>query len=323
MSVGCSDQQGSYSGHDKFNYHVRPEYAGLRLDHYLVLRQPTQSRSQLTNAIKSGLVTIDGINAKASRRLKTGERISGFVPEIPSVDIIPQEIEFTILFEDEQLLVISKPPHLVVHPGSGNHDQTLVNGLVYHCKTIANVGDPVRPGIVHRLDKDTSGIMVVAKRSDVHRLLVDDFKARKVKKTYHAIVHGVIAEKEGRISAPIGRHPINRKKMAIRERSGKFAVSNWCVERTYGDRWSLVRIGIETGRTHQIRVHMASIGHPVAGDSLYGAGKTNSLFPRQMLHSSELSFNHPVNRNRINIRALFWPDMANVIRVIEDYGVGK
>jgi 23S rRNA pseudouridine1911/1915/1917 synthase len=320
MSAGCSEQPDNLCCQDTFEYHIKVEHTGLRLDHYLVLQLPLLSRSQLTNSIKSGFVTVDGVLAKASRKLKAGEKVCGFLPKAAPIDILPQKIDFSILYEDEDLLVISKPPQLVVHPGSGNPDKTLVNGLVYYCENISDVGDLVRPGIVHRLDKDTSGIMVVAKKNNVHRLLVDDFKERRVKKKYFALVHGVLKDNEGRICLPIGRHPVNRKKMAVREQNGKFAVSNWRVEKTFLNRYSLVKIIIETGRTHQIRVHMAYLGHPVAGDALYGPSKVDSLFPRQMLHSSEISFNHPLKGRKISIKAPLWPDMLSVIDSLEDSG---
>ncbi len=318
MSAECSDQDEEV--HGEFKYRVLLEHAGTRLDHYLVLQRPSMSRSQLSSLIKNGTVTVNSEVVKASRRLRACDTVCGSIPEAAPIEVVPQKIEFDVLYEDEHLLLISKPPNVVVHPGSGNPDKTLVNGLVHHSQNIAAVGDSVRPGIVHRLDKDTSGIMVVAKNNVAHRLLVDAFKERRVKKTYYALVFGLMKEPQGRICAPIGRHPVNRKKMAVNEINGKFAASNWCVERTYQNRYSLVKITIETGRTHQIRVHMASLGHPVAGDSLYSSGKTDSLFPRQMLHSSELSFAHPVNEKKMKVTAPFWPDMASVLRSIEKSG---
>lgn len=320
MSTDCDEQSGGNCGPEPFEYCVHSRHAGLRIDHFLVTLLPTLSRSRLTSLIRSGFVTVDGNSVKASRKLKEGEEVRGCVPEAAPIDVLPQKIDFSILHEDEHVLVISKPPQLVVHPGSGNRDNTLVNGLVYHCNNIAGVGDSIRPGIVHRLDKDTSGVMVVAKNNEVLRLLVDDFKARRVKKKYLALVHGVMKEKEGRICAPIGRHPVNRKKMAVKEHNGKYAVSNWRVEKCYQDRFSLVKIDIETGRTHQIRVHMASVGHPVAGDTQYGSAKAGTHFPRQMLHSSQISFTHPINGNLLTIKAPVWPDMAEIIRLLEESG---
>ncbi len=274
---------------------VSPDHAGNRLDHFLVLTVPETSRSLLIQSIRLGLILVDGVKKKSSYRLKEGELVSGtlFVPPVPR--LIPQNIPLNILFEDEHILLVSKPPGLIVHPGSGNPDGTLVNALIYYCKSIAEVGDELRPGIVHRLDKDTSGIMVVAKTAESHRILVQAFKERTVKKEYIALLRGHLDRKTGRIVAPIARHPINRQKMAVCERKGRYAASNWQVTAEYKEGFSLVKIGIETGRTHQIRVHMASLGYPVAGDALYGRGGDKHLFKRQMLHAGSLSFFHPVN----------------------------
>ena len=282
---------------------------GLRPDQLLACRFAESSRSLVASSIRAGTVLVDGDVRKASYRLKPGETIHGALLQPQPLDVVAEYVEFPILYEDEDLLVLSKPPGLVVHPGCGNPRGTLVNGLLYHCRTIAEVGDAARPGIVHRLDKDTSGLMVVAKRSPVHRLLVDMFKARQVEKEYLAIVHGVPSRREGRIVAAIGRHQINRQKMAVREISGRYAASSWQVLATSDSQWSKIKVAIETGRTHQIRVHMAHIGHPVAGDALYGGGRNNTLFPRQMLHAWRLRFTHPVQHVPMQFEAPVWEDM--------------
>lgn len=283
--------------------------AGIRLDHLLVQSIPDISRSRISFSIRSGLICVDGEQRKASYKLKAGECVSGTLFEPPPLSVVPEKIDFPILFEDPFLIVLSKPPGLVVHPGSGNSRGTLVNGLVHYCEAIAGVGDAVRPGIVHRLDKDTSGVMVIAKDDSVHRQLVDAFKAREVEKEYIALVHGLLSRREGRIVAAIGRHQVNRQKMAVRETSGKYAVSNWQVVEEYGNRFSRVRVKIETGRTHQIRVHMAHLGHPVAGDVLYGPNRNNKLFPRQMLHAWKIAFTHPKTGERLSCCAPLWEDM--------------
>lgn len=286
--------------------------AGIRFDHLLVQNIPDVSRAMLITSIRSGLIQVDGEPRKPSYKLKAGERVSGMLFEQPALSVAPEKLDFPILFEDAFLLILSKPPGLVVHPGSGNNCGTLVNGLVYHCEAIAGVGDSVRPGIVHRLDKDTSGVMVVAKDANVHRQLVEAFKAREVEKEYIALVHGIFSQPQGRIVAPIGRHHINRQKMAVQEHSGKYAVSNWQVMEEYGNQYSKVRVKIETGRTHQIRVHMAYLGHPVAGDVVYGSNRNNSMFPRQMLHSRKISFTHPITGERLSSRAPLWEDMSSI-----------
>ncbi len=301
----------------RLSYTTNQDHAGLRLDHFLVLVLANLSRSQISNSIKSGAILINGTPAKAGRKLHAGDVISGFIEEQEVLSVAPQKVDFPILYEDEHLLMLSKPPGVVVHPASGNPDETLVNGLLYHCATIAAVGDPVRPGIVHRLDKDTTGVMVVAKNNHTHRLLVEAFKARTITKKYVAIVCGIPTETKKRIVAPIGRHPVKRKKMAIRHKSGKFAATNWYCVKKLGKAHALLDITLETGRTHQIRVHLASIGHPVAGDNTYGSKKLDPLFTRQMLHSSEISFIHPVTGKKLSAKARLWQDMADVIEKLE------
>ncbi len=221
------------------------------------------------------------------------------------------------MYEDSSLIVISKPPGLVVHPGSGNPQHTLVNGLLFHFTELADVGDPSRPGIVHRLDKDTSGVMVIARNSSAHQRLVQAFKDRKTEKYYLALVHGTPREKKGRIVAPIGRHPVSRQKMAVREITGRYAATNWRVERLF-DRYSLLAVKIETGRTHQIRVHLAHIKYPLAGDRVYGGNRNNKPFDRQMLHSWKLTLNHPESGEAMTFEAPLAPDFKAVIDMMEN-----
>jgi 23S rRNA pseudouridine1911/1915/1917 synthase len=243
--------------------------------------------------------------------------VSGSVVSPPAHQVHPEKIQLAVLYEDEYLLVISKPPGLVVHPGSGNPAGTLANGLVHYCGAIAGVGDSVRPGIVHRLDKDTSGLMVIAKREDVHRKLVQMFKDRAVEKEYLALVHGILDQKQGRLVAPVGRHPVHRQKMAVREMGGRYAATHWQVVKEFGGIYSLVVVGIETGRTHQIRVHMAHLGHPVVGDSLYGKRHCPKKIIRQMLHASRLRFIHPITGKKLECEAPLWPDFFEVLKDFE------
>lgn len=288
------------------------------MDHFLVRAVPEASRSTLTESVRAGLIKVDSLARKSSYCLKAGECVAGSLFVAPAMDLLPEEIPFEILFEDSYLLVLSKPPGLVVHPGSGNQAGTLVNGLLYHCQAIAGVGDDaVRPGIVHRLDKDTSGLMVVAKEEGTHRKLVDAFKARMVDKQYLALLHGILEQKTGRIMAAIGRHPVHRQKMAIRE-DGRYAATNWQVVKEFAPGFSLVRLQIETGRTHQIRVHMASIGHPVAGDNVYGCGRGKRKFPRQLLHAAQLSFTHPVTGEPLVFSDPLWPDFSLILDQLAD-----
>jgi 23S rRNA pseudouridine1911/1915/1917 synthase len=286
---------------------------GMRLDQFLSHYLPSVSRTLIISSIRKGLILVDGVHRKSSYRLKEDETLQGSVESKPEIDVLPEEMDFPILYEDDSLLLLSKPPGLVVHPGSGNHQGTLVNGLVHYCRLIAGVGDIMRPGIVHRLDKDTSGIMVIAKTETAHRLLVESFKNRRLQKEYLALLHGVLKQKTGRIVAPIGRHPVQRQKMAIRPTGGKHAASCWEVVQEFDNRFSLVKVTIETGRTHQIRVHMAHLGCPVVGDKVYGAAKDNSQFPRQLLHASRLVFHHPVTAVVVDKNAIVWPDFNEVL----------
>ncbi len=249
---------------------------------------------------------------KSSYRLKLDELVTGRVEDKAEPELLPEHVDFTVLLEDELVLVISKPPGLVVHPGAGTAHSTLAHGLLHHCRSLNSVGETMRPGIVHRLDKDTSGIMIIAKTAAMHRALVDDFKNHRVEKEYLALVHGSFADIRGRIAEAIGRHPINRQKMAVRQLGGKHAVTRYTVLEELDNRFSLLRIGIETGRTHQIRVHMAHLGHPVAGDSVYGSQRDNKAFPRQLLHAWRLSFTHP-ERGRLTVKAPLWQDFNTML----------
>ncbi len=313
----CKEKEASLgkSSRSGLNFQVTVDnaQAGIRLDQFLSHYLPLVSRALIISSIRKGLILVDGVHKKSSYRLREAETLHGSVESKAEIDIQPEEISFPILYEDDSLLLLSKPPGLVVHPGSGNHNGTLVNGLVHHCRSISDVGDTMRPGIVHRLDKDTSGIMVIAKTGTTHQLLVESFKNRRLKKEYMALLHGTLKQKTGRIVAPIGRHQVQRQKMAIKLTGGKHAASCWEVVQEFDNRFSLVKVTIETGRTHQIRVHMAHLGCPVVGDKVYGAGKDNTDFPRQLLHASRLAFHHPVTNDLVDINAHLWPDFLEIL----------
>ncbi|WP_457575318.1 RluA family pseudouridine synthase [Desulfomarina sp.] len=299
---------------DSFLFKISNRETGLRLDQFLSSQLQTVSRTRISTSIRSGLITVDNRAQKASYRLKAGETVAGTFIKPPALEVLPEKIDFTVLFEDSSLIILSKPPGIVVHPGSGNYTGTLVNGLVHYCRSITAVGDSLRPGIVHRLDKDTSGIMVAAKTEPVQMMLMDTFKNRKVKKSYLALLHGLMRDRKGRISAPIGRHPVNRKKMTVLPGRGRHAASSWEVIAESDNRFSLVKIVIETGRTHQIRVHMAHLGHPVVGDCVYGSNRKNSCFPRQLLHAHRLVLQHPVKKTMLDMTAPLWPDFVQVLK---------
>ena len=300
---------------------VSEKYSGIRLDHYLVQTAAAGlSRSLIISSIKAGLVKVNDCKVKAGYRLRPDDCITGYIEPAVSEGVpTAQPVIFDVLQEDPALLIISKPAGLVVHPGAGNPDNTLVNGLLYHYKDLSGVGDETRPGIVHRLDKDTSGVMLVARTIDSHRKLVQDFKDRRIEKRYLALLHGIPDKGNGRIVAPIGRHPINRQKMSVRESDGRYAVSNWSVKEVF-ERHCLVEVHIETGRTHQIRVHMAHIGHPVAGDQVYGSHRQNGLFPRQMLHAWKLRFNHPLSGREIAVEAPVPDDFLRIHDILGGSG---
>lgn len=296
---------------------VNTPVAGMRLDQFLALKFPGHSRSVLSTAIREGWVLVDLLTRKTSYRLKVGEQVLLDFPALPSAPgkLLAEPIDFPVLFEDEYLLFLSKPPGLVVHPGSGNPQGTLVNGLLHHCEQISTAGDPERPGIVHRLDKDTSGVMVVAKTPETHRALSTLFKNHQLQKIYLAIVCGVPPQEKGRVVAPIGRHPVRRQKMALVSQGGRYAASSWELEETFNG-FSLLRVEIETGRTHQIRVHLEGEGFPVAGDQVYGGSRRQrraELFPRQMLHASTLILTHPITGEMLNITAPLWADFQKTL----------
>ena len=312
MNRDCVDPEA-----EVFSEEVEKRFENLRLDQFLTIVFDEYSRSQLCQSIKNGAILVNGSIVKPGLRLKAGDTVSGRLAVDHPVPLpSPQDVDFAVLLEDPEFLVIAKPAGLVVHPGSGNIDRTLVNGLLFRYRDLDGVGDSSRPGIVHRLDKDTSGVMVVARTRSAHAALVDQFKNRQVEKIYLALVRGVISEPAGRIVAPIGRHPVNRQKMAIREVSGRYAASSWKRRNVYA-RHTLVEVRIETGRTHQIRVHLAHLGYPVAGDLLYSRGQKEMNFSRQMLHSWKLTFRHPKTGQPVTAVAELDQDFSSCLEQLE------
>jgi 23S rRNA pseudouridine1911/1915/1917 synthase len=298
---------------------------GLRVDVFLSQKDPTLSRSRARRLIEDGDAIVDGKPVRASHRLRSGEKVSlRKPPPVPS-EIVPEAIPLNITYEDGAILVVDKPAGMVVHPAAGNYSGTLVNALQYHCRHLSGIGGVMRPGIVHRLDKGTSGLMVVAKSDKAHRHLSDQFKGRLVSKHYTALVHGNLREDEGVVDAPVGRHPVERKKMSTASRRGKAAVTRWRVLERFGA-FTLLEAKIETGRTHQIRVHLSALGHPVAGDSVYGGSKRAVEDPalravlkklsRQALHAGRLSFAHPVTGKEMSFESPLPEDIAKVCEVL-------
>ena len=304
---------------------LAPAHAGWRLDRALADAVPTLSRERLKSLIRSGAVEAgSGAVRDPSTRVKGDERLRIAVPEPKPAHNEAQDIPLTIAFEDEHLLVVDKPAGLVVHPAAGNFDGTLVNALLHHCGgSLSGIGGVARPGIVHRIDKDTSGLLVVAKTDVAHEGLARQFAAHSIDRRYLAIVDGVPKASEGTVDAPLARSAANRKKIAIVEGSrGKRAVTHWTRIRALRDA-ALVECRLETGRTHQVRVHMASIGHPLLGDPVYGrTGKTHGKllkelgFHRQALHAAELGFTHPVTKVRLSFSSPMPSDMQELFNAL-------
>lgn len=302
---------------------VPDENEGQRLDHYLVVMVPDISRSRLSSLIRSGHVLVNGSHSKAGSRLKGGDNVEVTLPPPEPVTISPEKVEFQVIHEDEDLLVLAKPPGVVVHPASGHKKGTLVHGLLAHCGNLSGISGVERPGIVHRLDKDTSGVMVIAKSDRSHHGLVELFKTRRVKKVYHALVVGYPGILQGSISLAIGRHRSNRKKMAVLEHGGRQAETSWRVLEKFAAGLTYLEVRPQTGRTHQIRVHMAHLGHPVAGDALYGGRQQKQVceqycIKRQCLHAYSLSFEHPVTGKMMQFISPVWPDMQAVLEKLRE-----
>ena len=270
-----------------------------RVDIFLSERTTDLSRSQISNFISQGLVTVDGTPAKASYRVKSGEIIQLLIPPLPPTSLIAEDIPITVVYEDSDVLVIDKPAGMVVHPAAGNWSGTLANALLKHIPDIAGVGESGRPGIVHRLDKETSGLMMVAKNTSAHRNLSKQIKDRYISKVYTCLIRGNLKLYQGTISGNISRDTHNRKRMAVVE-SGRTAETSYKVMQIYNG-YSLVEAYPKTGRTHQIRVHFSSIGHPITGDKLYGG--TNKLLRRQFLHSTRLGFWLPSNQHYVEFES--------------------
>ena len=269
------------------------DQAGERLDAFLARSVENLSRSGAQHLIQEGCVLRMGKPGKKNDKLNIGDEISLTLPEPKEVDILPVQMELDIVYEDDDLLVINKPKGLVVHPAAGHENDTLVNGLLYALgDRLSGINGELRPGIVHRIDKDTSGLLAVAKNDFAHAVLASQLKDHTMARTYEAVVCGNFREDSGTVDAPIGRHPTDRKKMCIAKRDGRDAVTHWEVIKRYRG-YTHIRCKLETGRTHQIRVHMASIGHPILGDAVYGHKKPELGQESQCLHAGALCFRHP------------------------------
>lgn len=313
-----------------FTILVHKHESGTRLDTLLTSRIDDFSRSHGAHLILKGSIRVDGMVKKPGYRVKPGDEISVFIPPPKPVDFKPEPIKIDILYEDKHLIVVNKNPGIVVHPAPGHYSGTLVNALLYHCPDLEGIGAELRPGIVHRLDQDTSGAIVIAKGNRSHRNLASQFKSRKVKKNYLALVYGDMESESGVISFAIGRHPVDRKKMSIQSRKGRTAETRWQARERFSG-FTLLDLILKTGRTHQIRVHCAAIHHPIVGDSVYCGRKVRKKLAqemnmsgaidavavsRQMLHAWRLEFTHPITQEYLSIEAPIPKDMADLIDML-------
>jgi 23S rRNA pseudouridine1911/1915/1917 synthase len=310
----------------EFSFRADAIYRGIRLDVFLAERLPDCSRSFAGQLIAGERVKVNGQTRKPGYRLKAGDTVSGCIPAPKPSGFLPEPLPLHILYEDPDIVVIDKPPGLVVHPAPGHDSGTLVNALLFHCPDLGAIGEELRPGIVHRLDKDTSGTLVVAKNAAALEQLASQFKNRLVRKDYLALVHGEMTADRGKIRMPIGRHPVDRKRMSTQSRKGREAETGWRVARRLGG-FTLLELRLKTGRTHQIRVHCAAIGRPIIGDPGYGRRRSTQdpvhiqalLAPvrRQMLHAWRLEINHPVTGERMRFESPLPEDMERLIAELE------
>jgi 23S rRNA pseudouridine1911/1915/1917 synthase len=293
---------------------VSSEQARQRLDRVLAEALPAFSRARLQTLIRDGFVSLNGKPPRPRDLVRTGDTVELREPELEKMEAQPEQIKLDVIFEDDDLLVLNKPAGIVMHPGAGHQAHTLVNALLAHCQNLSGIGGKERPGIVHRLDKETSGALVVAKNDATHRDLSSQFAARTMTKIYLALVAGILRKTSGVIDKAIARHPVHRQRMSIARRQGRSAKTEYRVIRS-GDEISLVECILHSGRTHQIRVHLHHLGHPVLGDKLYG-GKRAGDYPRQMLHAWKLAFRHPRSGDEMSFEAPVPRDFADAMRQI-------
>ncbi|WNB90469.1 RluA family pseudouridine synthase [Bacillus sp. NEB1478] len=300
---------------NKFEYTVTTEQEGNRIDKVLSDVQDEWSRSQIQNWIKEKQVIVNSKPIKSNYKCQNGDFVEIDIPEPQELDVVPEEMELDIVYEDSDVLVVNKPRGMVVHPAPGHHSGTLVNGLMAHCKDLSGINGVLRPGIVHRIDKDTSGLLMVAKNDIAHESLVDQLKDKTTTRKYKAIVHGVMPHDHGTIDAPIGRDKSDRQKMTVTDDNSRNAVTHFNVIKRFKD-FTFVECQLETGRTHQIRVHMKYIGFPLAGDPKYGPSKTLPI-EGQALHAQTLGFDHPRKGEYMEFEREIPQDMVELLDLLE------
>ncbi len=283
---------------------IEEEYDDIRIDKVLAAYLTELSRTYIQKLIDNGNVTLSGRTLKANFKVSAGQEVEVLLPEPETLKVEPENIPLDILYEDSDVIVVNKPKNMVVHPAAGHYSGTLVNALLYHCKdSLSGINGIMRPGIVHRIDKDTTGALVVCKNDTAHQALAAMLKEHSITRKYEAIVYQAFKEPEGRIEGPIGRHPTERTKMAINYKNGKDAVTNYRVLENLGTGYAHIECRLETGRTHQIRVHMASIHHPLVGDTVYGPAKDSFGLEGQTLHARVLGFVHPTTKEYMEFEA--------------------
>ena len=299
---------------------IENDFINTRLDKAISQKNENYSRVAIQRMIEEGNILVNGKKAKASYKLQLNDKITIEEPEVKESKIEAEDIPLNIVYEDSDILVVNKQKGLVVHPGNGNLDGTLANAVMAHCKdSLSGIGGELRPGIVHRLDKDTSGLLIIAKNDKAHIKMSEQIKDRKVKKTYIALVRGIISENEATINMPIGRSTKDRKKMAV-TKNGKEAITHFKVLNRFTTNkasYTLLEVKIDTGRTHQIRVHMAEIGHPVIGDTVYSNGKNEFGVVGQCLHAKKLEFTHPITEKEMNLEAPLPEYFEKIIEELE------
>ncbi len=297
-------------------YQVGAEDVGVRLDVYVASRDEQLSRSFVQKLIGDGAITVNQKTAQANYRLKEGDSVAVAAPPPVELKVCPELMPLDIFYEDKDVIVVNKPRGMVVHPAEGNYTGTLVNALLYHCQDLSGINGVLRPGIVHRIDKDTSGLLVVAKNDLAHEHLAIQFKEHTIRRGYVALAHGVLASERGVVDAPIGRDPRDRQKMSVNNRNGKAAVTHYRVLGSAGN-YTLLELRLETGRTHQIRVHMAYIGHPLVGDTRYGPSKSHWGLEGQFLHAYLLGFAHPRSSDYLEFRAHLPTELTIILQKLD------
>ena len=302
---------------ETLEFNVDASANNIRIDRYLADQCPEHSRSYIQKLLKEEQVLVNGRVIKANYKTQSGDYIEFHIPDPEVLDILPENIPLDILYEDDDILVVNKPKGMVVHPAPGHYSHTLVNAVLYHCgENLSGINGVIRPGIVHRIDMNTTGSLLICKNDKAHQILAEQLKEHSITRKYHAIVHGNLKEDTGTVNAPIGRHPTDRKKMSTKAPNGRHAVTHYRVLERFGN-FTYIECQLETGRTHQIRVHMSSIGHPILGDEIYGPAKCPYKLQGQTLHAKILGITHPSTGEYIEFDAPlpdYFKDLLNKLR---------